>query len=104
MNTQALTTPTQLQQAQPVAKEWLKLFKFQQEDVLTSKEEKNRRQHDLLQATLLGNAFHNKVKIYFEDKGGLKCVETTVWGITDDKVILKQNITLPINRIHKVLY
>ena len=36
----------------------------------------------------------------FEDDLFKRVVETTVWGITDDKVILKQGTIIPINRIY----
>ena len=41
-----------------------------------------------------------KTKIYFEDDLSKRVVETTIWGITDDKVILKQGTIIPINRIY----
>ena len=57
---------------------------------------------DLERAMKLGNLEHNKIKIVFEDSEGLKQVETTVWGGTDKRVILKQAILIPIHRIHEI--
>jgi hypothetical protein len=42
------------------------------------------------------------IKIYFEDDKSRKLVETTVWGVTDKRVILKQGLVIPIERIHKL--
>ena len=36
------------------------------------------------------------------DMDGLKKVETTVWGITDTSVILKQATIIPLERIVRV--
>jgi hypothetical protein len=52
----------------------------------------------------LGNLEHSKIKIYFEDDTSSKVVDTTVWGLTDKRVILKQGIVIPINRITKVKF
>jgi hypothetical protein len=43
------------------------------------------------------------MKIYFEDDAGNKMVETTIWGVTDSRVILKQGVVIPVNRIHKII-
>ena len=50
----------------------------------------------------LGNLEHTKIKIYFEDDKSRKLVETTVWGVTDKRVILKKGVVIPINRVHKI--
>jgi hypothetical protein len=45
---------------------------------------------------------HAKIRIYFEDDSSCKVVETTVWGVTDKRVILKQGVVIPIHRVHSV--
>ena len=85
-----------------VQKEMISGFRFPEKDVLTSKEEMKLRLIDLERALKLGNLEHNKIKIIFEDTDGIKQVETTVWGVTDKRVILKQNIMIPIHRIYEV--
>jgi hypothetical protein len=45
--------------------------------------------------------YDSKIKIYFEDSQSKKVVETTVWAITDQRVILKRGYSIPINRIYK---
>jgi tRNA(Glu) U13 pseudouridine synthase TruD len=85
-----------------VEKESISDLKFPDEEVLTTNEAIKNRTDNLDRALKLGNLEHNKIKIVFEDSGSLKQVETTVWGITDKRVILKQGVVIPINRIHEV--
>lgn len=85
-----------------VQKEMISGFKFPDKEVLTSKDEIKIRLADLERALKLGNLEHNKIKIIFEDTDGIKLVETTVWGVTDKRVILKQGIMIPIHRIYEI--
>lgn len=54
-------------------------------------------------ATSLGNLDQHKVNIVFEDNEGLKRVNTTIWALTEQRIILKHNRSIPINRIHSVV-
>jgi hypothetical protein len=83
-----------------IEKENIEGLKFPEKDVLTSIEEIKNRQRDLDRALSLGNVEQIKIKIFFEDNQSPKYVETTVWGVTDKRVILKQGLVIPINRIH----
>jgi len=87
---------------QTIEKESIGNLRFPLSDVLTEKERIRERQTDLERALSLGNLEHSKIKIYFEDDDSCKVVETTVWGVTDKRVILKQGIGIPISRIHTV--
>ena len=87
---------------QNIEKESIVELRFPQSDVLTEKQQIHDRQSDLERALSLGNLEHSKIKIYFEDEVSCKVVETTVWGVTDKRVILKQGIGIPISRIHTV--
>ena len=62
----------------------------------------NERRADLDRALTLGNLEHSKIKIYFADDESNKVVETTVWAVTDKRVILKQGVGIPIARILSV--
>ena len=73
------------------------------EEVLTEKEDILQRKSDLDRAMTLGNLEHVKMKIYFEDDASKKMVETTVWGITNERVILKKGVVIPIHRVHKIV-
>lgn len=87
---------------QEIEKETIGNLKFPSGDVLTENERINERRTELNRALSLGNLEHSKIKIYFEDEASRKVVETTVWAVTDKRVILKQGIGIPISRIHSV--
>lgn len=94
---------TQITRPLLIEKENIRGLKFPDSDVLISKDEIKIRYSCLERALKLGNLEHNKIKIVFEDTDGLKQVVTTVWGVTDKRVILKQGVLLPIHRIHEIL-
>jgi uncharacterized protein (UPF0248 family) len=85
-----------------IEKENIRGLKFPDNDVLSSKDAIKIRAAELERAMKLGNIEHNKIKIIFEDSEGIKQVETTVWGVTDKRVILKQGILIPIHRVHEI--
>ncbi len=91
-------------QYQLIEKEAIANMHFPDVDVLNSKEEKALRTADLNTAMSLGNLEHSKIRIYFEDDVSPKVVDTTVWGVTDKRVILKQSIMIPIHRIVRIKF
>ncbi len=87
---------------QPIEKEEVENLKFPSTDVLNDIEKIGERRSELGRALTLGNMEHAKIRIYFEDDSSCKVVETTVWGVTDKRVILKQGVLIPIHRVHSV--
>lgn len=85
-----------------VEKEEVSGFHFPKEEVLTREADVKELDVQLKRAIALGNLEHQKVKIYFKDEEGFKVVHTTIWGITDKSILLKQNVILPKNRIIKL--
>ena len=85
---------------EPIEKEKIHSLYFPQMDVLQDKQLKRSRIAGLSRALAVGNLEHFSTKIYFEDDLTKRVVETTICGITDDKVILKQGTIIPINRIY----
>ena len=85
-----------------IEKENISGLKFPNTDVLEDQEKIDERNADLSRALSLGNLEQTKIKIYFEDEHSCKVVETTVWGVTDKRVILKQGVVIPINRVHYI--
>jgi len=85
-----------------IDKEKIEALKFPSDEVLTDKDAIKERESELNRALTLGNLEHTKIKIYFEDDMSKKIVETTVWGVTDKRVILKQGVVIPIHRVHKI--
>lgn len=85
-----------------IEKEIINTLKFPANEVLARKESIEERIFALHRATSLGNLDKHKVTIVFEDSEGLKRVRTTIWAITDRKILLKAGRSIPINRIHSV--
>lgn len=85
-----------------IEKESIDSLKFPSDEVLTNAEQINERKTDLERALSLGNLERTKMRIFFEDDRSRKVVETTVWGVTDKRVILKQGLVIPINRVHSI--
>lgn len=89
---------------QLIEKETIDKFSFPERDVLSTEKEKKSLYSKIHRATTLGNIENHKVFIYFEDKGGLKKVFTTIWAQTKEKVILKKGLFIPVNRIHDIRF
>lgn len=88
---------------QLIDKERIVELQFPKNEVLEDIDDIKQRKQDLDRALTLGNLEHVKIKIYFEDDEGPKVVDTTIWGVTDSRVILKQGVVIPVNRIHKII-
>lgn len=91
---------TNLHFFEKVEKEVICDFVFPKEDVLEESSLKRKRIAELVRGMALGNIHQSKMKIFFEDDNSKKVVETTIWAITDDKVVLKADTFIPINRIY----
>ena len=87
-----------------VDKENISRLTFPKSDVLHSELKQSERQRRVVRAMKLGNNKKFKVKIIFEDLEGLKKVETTIWGVTEKNIILKQGTLIPIQRIHEIKF
>jgi hypothetical protein len=85
-----------------IEKEKIEDLKFPAKEVLNDTDKIRERKNDLERALALGNLEHTKIKIFFEDENSRKVVETTVWGVTDKRVILKQGVVIPIHRVHSI--
>lgn len=53
-------------------------------------------------ATRLGNAYHTKVSIFFQDDNGPKRVDTTIWAYGAKYICLKGGMWLPIDHIVEI--
>ncbi|MBK20827.1 MAG: hypothetical protein CMP63_00725 [Flavobacteriales bacterium] len=94
---QTSTKPTE------ILKEDIKKLKFNEEDVLTSKEDIAKRKIDLDKASALGAHSKSNIKIYFVDENGTSYkVIATVWATTEKNVSLKKEIMIPIKSIYEV--
>lgn len=87
-----------------IDKEKISSLSFPSNDVLDDdKEAIKHRKEELDRALTLGNLEHLKIKIYFEDDTSKKMVDTTIWGLTEERIILKQGVVIPIKRIYKTV-
>lgn len=85
-----------------VAKEQLAGLNFPESEVLPLYEQQAERKRLLKRALDFGNYAQYKVAILFEDRDGIKRVETTVWDLDDENVYLKDRVTIPLCRILEV--
>lgn len=85
-----------------IEKEKIETLKFPHSEVLEDNSAIKERKNELQRALSLGNLEHSKIQIYFEDEKSKKMVETTVWALTDESVVLKKGVGIPINRILKI--
>jgi hypothetical protein len=86
-----------------IQKEALGNLRYPAEDVLKDSQEIAQRIYDLERALTLGNLEQIKSKIYFEDQNTKYVVDTTIWGLTNKRIILKRGVTIPIHRISKIV-
>jgi hypothetical protein len=86
-----------------IEKEDITTLSFPKAEVLSDDHEIKQRAIDLQRAMALGNLDHIKMKIYFEDDQQKRVVDTTIWAVTDQKIILKKGTIIPINRIYKLI-
>ena len=84
-------------------KENIGKLNFPSVEVLNTEKKKNQRKMELERAMALGNLEQVKVKIFFEDDKEKLFVDTTIWGVTDESVILKRGVIIPNKRIYKVI-
>lgn len=86
-----------------IEKEQLTALHFSTEPAVTDAYQRKLLQHDLNRALLLGNLYRSKVSLVFRTKQHkLHRVETTVWAVTENHVLLKGNRFLPINAILRI--
>lgn len=85
-----------------IEKEQVVNLRFPADEVLLSADAIKLRKADLDKALKLGNIEHGKIKVIFEDNDSVKQIETTIWGVTDKRIILKQGMVIPIHRIHEI--
>ena len=90
------------EQYELIAKEEIPNIIFGDKEVLKSKEDRLERSHGIHMALVLGNVHHGKVRIVFETDKGKRAVETTVWAETDEHIMLKGGVSIPIKAIFKV--
>ncbi|HLV52236.1 MAG TPA: hypothetical protein VKY44_09825 [Flavobacterium sp.] len=87
----------------PIEKEDIEGLIFPTNDVLTDVQEIANRKRELEKAMAIGNTDHTKIAIFFEDDKDLWVTNTTVWAVTPEHIVLKKGVTIPINRIYRIM-
>jgi hypothetical protein len=85
-----------------ISKEDIPKYEMIKGDALVNPADIARRREDVERAMKLGNNEHQKVKIIFETTEGTMAVETTVWEVTQNYLILKSNMAVPIRCVHRI--
>lgn len=85
-----------------IEKEQISQYRFPHNDVLTSPESRQYRLSLLYKAQSLGNLEKHKVSIAFDTLEGTRKVNTTVWAVLDDYVLLKCGTVVPLHAIRDV--
>ena len=79
-----------------INKEQIKDLSFKSPLNFTQEEDIHRK---LEEATRLGNGYHTKIAIIFQDDEGLKRVDTTIWATGQKYICLQGGMWIPINHI-----
>lgn len=82
-----------------IEKESVSTLEFAKREVLTDKQAIAWRKSKLERALLLGNLYKVKSRIFFETNQGSKVVETTIWAVTSNYILLKGGLVIPIQCI-----
>lgn len=83
-----------------IQKEALAGVSFQKTEVIDSHALRQNRTFNLNKALVLGNLYHYKVSIIFKTEEGLtQMVVTTIWAVSDDFILLKGGIFVPVKAI-----
>lgn len=79
-----------------IKKEDISKLKFSKTETLINPKKRELRTHYLNRASQLGNLLKTKVKIHFRDSTNkLLIVNTTIWAVTSNFIVLKKGVTIP---------
>lgn len=91
-----------VQKASLINKEQIPHLHFKHKEVLLSIVDKKNRYRDSYLAMMLGNDLKQKVRITFETEEGLHEVFTTIWMASEESLLLKNGVRIPMRSIRKV--
>lgn len=75
-------------------------LKFSKEDVLNSHEARSIRNWKLNRALQVGNNYKTHVNLVFQDsQSNVYTTELTVWAVTENQVVLKGTMMVPITSV-----
>jgi len=92
-----------MQNITTVAKETVGQLPFTPHEVMGNQHDIDMRRIHLNRALKLGNLYRQKVTITYQLRTGeAQRVQTTVWAVTENHVMLKGGLNIPINAISSV--
>jgi hypothetical protein len=83
----------------PIEKEAISALNFSRTEMLTDPEARKLRTERLTRACQLGNGYKGKVLIQFVSLEGAHEVNTTVWNCSEEMIVLKQGVHIPVSAI-----
>jgi hypothetical protein len=83
-----------------IEKESLPNYKF----LTAPAEEINVEKDKLINSVRLGNEFKSKAYIAFQTDQGPKKIETTVWGVTEKYLLIKNGVSIPLTSLISIEY
>ncbi|MEO0555512.1 MAG: hypothetical protein AAF149_20065 [Bacteroidota bacterium] len=87
-----------------IDKSELDQISFNKQEVLSNESDKSIRRHNLDRSLVLGNVHKRQVLIQFENILGMPLeVETTIWAVTQNHIMLKGGKTIPIRCIFNII-
>lgn len=87
---------------QKIEKEEIKNLSFLDKDVLNSEVEQKERFYFAQKARTLGNIEKSKSRICFHTTNGIYEVNTTVWDVDNDFIMLKGASALPLKSVYSI--
>jgi len=86
-----------------IAKEQIPFCFLSKEDVLENDHQRKRRKDQLQKAAHHNRLFHTRAKIIFDTIDETKEVNANIWEVTDNHVMLKGGINIPVNCVREVI-
>ena len=88
---------------QSIPKEQIPFLLWSKDEVLHNPDQQKSRKDQLQKAQQHNRMFYSKAKIVFESTEGIKEVSANIWEVTDNHVMLKGGINIPVKSILEVL-
>lgn len=86
-----------------ITKEQIPFELMSKEEVLENPDAQKHRKNQLQKAANHNRLFYSKAKIVFQTMEGNKEVFANIWEVTDNHVMLKGGINIPVRCIHEVI-
>ncbi len=86
-----------------ISKEQIPFQLISNDEVLKNAAQQKNRREQLQKAFMQNRLFYSKATIVFQTLGGRKEVSANIWEVTDNHVMLKGGINIPVQCIYDVV-